>query len=206
MPPNRKPEPLPPPSGPPRQALGVIYEERDAAPGLKFFSCAPMRASMSMKGCASRWKQAQTAYGTAAEDLAACRGCAIGAAHAGYAPVRYSAWYASGICGRCGRGGMRIIGERRCVSCYNREREVRLRTNGRGNLPVELLRTPPHTMSVLVEVDGSVRRLIDPESSGMTETIVQVLRTTKGEIAFGFAAAPGARDPLSGEAPPTPAR
>lgn len=179
-------ETLPPPPGPAREAAGVTYAEDSSAPGLKFFRCGPQRATLSMKGCASRWREAQLAKGEAAERLAGCRGCAIGAAHAGYTPVRYSPYFGATICPRCGRGTTRMIGGRHCVSCYNRQREMRSGKNARGNKPVELLQNPLRTIEFRLAVDDAARRVRDRETSSLTETMVQVLRTTKGEVAFGF--------------------
>jgi hypothetical protein len=186
-------------------APGVAYTASDYAPGLRLFQCEPYRATLSTKACADRWRIAEDASTPSAgrgrrdalsnyqrEDLVAryrhCRGCPLGAAHAGRQIVRYSAWYGRGICPRCGQGATRIIGNRRCVSCYNRERELKAGRNARGNIPVELLERPLRTIEVLVDVDGEVRRHRDPASCSLTETVVQELRTTKGEITFARAA------------------
>jgi hypothetical protein len=147
-----------------------------------------------MKGCAARWRTAQTAFGDAADRFAACRGCPIGAPHAGYAHVNYSPWYDVGICPRCAKGTTRMIGNRRCVGCYNRQREMKAGRNARGNLPIKLLERPLRRVDLLLEVDGEARRFVDHESTGMLETIIQVLRATKGQIAFAFAG--GGQAPL----------
>jgi hypothetical protein len=187
LPRRRKIEELPPPAGPPREADGVVYSAIESAPGLKFFRCDAYHATLSMAGCASRWVQAQTATGEAADRYAACRGCPIGAPHAGYAPVRYSTWYGVDICPRCSKGTTRMIGNRVCVSCYNRQREMKAGKNARGNRPIELLERPVHKLEVMVEVDGIARRFLDPATCSLTETVLRISRTTKGEIAFGWA-------------------
>jgi hypothetical protein len=180
-------EELPEAPSAPQAAPGVAYVMDAAAPDLKMFRCEPYRATLSMKGCATRWREAQTATGEAADRFAACRGCPIGAPHAGYAPIRYSAKFGTAICPRCGAGTTRMIGNRRCVSCYNREREMKAGRNARGNAPVELMERPLHTVEARLVVDGVVRRLRHRDSSGLTETMIQTLRTTKGELAFAFA-------------------
>jgi hypothetical protein len=171
----------------PREAPGVVYASDTAAPGLKFFRCEAYRATLTMGGCAGRWREAQTATGERADRVSACRGCPIGAAHAGFAPVHYSAWFGEAICPRCGKGTTRMIGNRRCVSCYNRQRELAAGTNARGNAPVKLMERPLHAVEIRLDVDGLVRRLRDRESTGTPETVVQALRTTKGWLAFSFA-------------------
>lgn len=192
-----------PPTSAAGEADGVTYTTTEHAPGLKFFRCEPYRANLSIPGCASRWSKAQGAYGDVGATFAKCAVCATGAAHAGRGHVRYSPWYKSGICCRCGRGGSRMIGNRLCVSCYNRNRELRIGKNARGNVPIELMQRPLHRIEVLVEVDGEARRLVDRETSGLTETMIQFLRTHTGEIAFGWAGARVA--PLGAEAPTAPA-
>jgi hypothetical protein len=177
----------PPISDPGSEADGVVYSTIDQAPGMRFFRCEPYRATVSTKTCAARWTKAQDARGDLGAALAACRACATGAAHAGRGRVRYSPHYRSGVCPRCGEGGRRIIGGRVCVSDYNRSREMRAGKNARGNVPIELLQRPLHRVEVLVEVDGEARRLVDRETSGLTETLIQVLRTHTGEISFAFA-------------------
>lgn len=180
-------EDLPAAPSAPREAPGVTYAENALAPGLKFFRCDAYRASLTMPGCAARWREAQTATGDRGDALSACRGCSIGALHAGYAPVHYSRFYGLSICPGCGKGTTRMIGNRVCVSCYNRRREMRAGRNARGNRPVELLQHPLRTLEFRLAVDGDVRRVRDRDTTGLSETMVQVLRTTKGELAFGFA-------------------
>jgi hypothetical protein len=179
-------------------APGVAYTTTEAAPGLKLFSCTIFRGTFSTKTCAARWARAQVAKGEELDRLFRCRTCTIGACHAGYGEIRYSAHHASSICPRCGKGTMRMIGNRICVSCYNRSRELRSGKNARGNVPIELLQRPLPRADVLVEVAAEkngvpsyeVRRLRDRESSGVAEVMVHTLRTMTGVSAFGFAAPP----------------
>jgi len=79
-----------------------------------------------------------------------------------------------------------MISGRYCVSCYNRQREMKAGKNARGNRPVELLANPLRTIEYRLEVDRAAHRVRDSDTSGSTESMVQVLRTTKGDIAFGF--------------------
>lgn len=166
------------------EAAEIQYAEEAWAPGLRLFQCTTWRARLTTKACSARWREAQTAVLDRADELAKCRGCALGAGHAGYPPVRYSDYFQKKICAQCGRGGMRIVGNRLCVSCWNRRRELKLGRNARGNLPVELLERPLVAVEVVVEVDGTLRRIRDPETSGVAETMLQALRTMRGEIRF----------------------
>jgi hypothetical protein len=179
-----------------RRATGVAYVE---AHGLAMFRCEPFRANLTMRGCGQRWLEAQSATGHAAERYETCRGCPIGAAHAGYDFVRYSPLYGAPICPRCrnekvdakkaggtiNRGGLRMIGNRLCVSCYNRSNELRKGRNARGNLPVELMERTPRPIEFRLTVNG-VARVARDSGVDTFEPMVQVLRTTKGEISFSF--------------------
>lgn len=170
------------------EAPGVTYAVVTSAPGLKMFRCEPYRANLTMQGCGARWREAQTAGGEAADRVAHCRGCSIGALHAGFRPIAYSRWFGVSICPRCSKGTTRMIGGSRCVSCYNRERELRAGRNARGNKPVELLERPLHAVELRLVVDDEPRRVRHGPTTGLAETLIQILRTTKGEIGFGFIA------------------
>jgi hypothetical protein len=172
------------------------YSEEPWAPGLRLFQCETWRARLTTTACSVRWREAQVAVRERAEELAKCRGCPIGAGHAGYPPVGYSEVYQARICARCGRGSTRIISGRLCPSCYNRARELKLGLNGRGNAPVELMERPLVAVELIASVDGKMRRIRDPETSGPAETMFQILRTLKGKILFPCA--PGWRPPVSG--------
>lgn len=174
-------------SEPPGVADGVTYTTSEAAPGLKLFRCEPYQALMSAKSCATRWAKAQAARGELGATMAACGVCAIGAAHAGHGSVHYSPHYKSPICPRCGTGTTRMIGNRLCISCYNRNREMKAGRNARGHYPVELMERPLHRVEMMVEVDGEVRRLVDLETCSTTETMIQFLRSHTGKVAFGLA-------------------
>jgi hypothetical protein len=97
----------------------------------------------------------------------------------------YSRWFDSMVCPRCGRGTMRMIGNRRCVSCYNRERELKAGRNAKGTAPVNL--RPLHRVAVHYSVDGAPHTF-ETLAADATEAMVQVLRVTKGRVQFEFRA------------------
>lgn len=134
-------------------AEGVTYFTIAGA-DLRMFRCEPQAATLSTRGCAGRWSAAQARKGVA--DGNPCSRCPIGAAHAGQRPVTYSRDFASDRCPRCDQGTTRMINDRVCVSCYNREREVRAGANGRGNRPRELAGLGH--IPVRIAVDGVIRR------------------------------------------------
>lgn len=229
------PTPAPAPAAVPRHAEGVAYSVIEAAPGLEFFTCERLRASMSVKGCGTRWTEAQggeggrgrsqvahsAGFGAARAKLSVraigphlrdrahevesvaqservrgamearasltntCRSCPIGAAHAGADHVHHSKLYGASICPACRTGATRMIGNKVCVSCYNRRRELRAGKNARGNAPIELMQRPVHPIEFRMAVDGRPRR-VRAQGADLLEPMVQALRVTKGELAFAF--------------------
>src|SRR6266404_2985817 len=123
----------PPVAAAPRLADGVEYRTIPGAPAPSF-GCARYRAQLLTTACAKRWRQAQTAKGFAADAIERCRGCPIGAQHAGEKIVRYSMLFDSPICPRCGRGSTRrLVGGNRCIGCANRQYEVIKGVNRKGS-------------------------------------------------------------------------
>ena len=178
----------------PMDAPNVSYEDEI---GMRFFRCDRLAAKLTQPGCANRWIQAQegtgghrgpAAFGAKmrAEQLEPCRGCAVGALHAGHEPIRYSAHYGEMICPRCDKGTTRMIGGRTCVSCANRGYELKRGFNARGNVPVELLQRAPRLVSLRVQING--RALVrNVKAVSVKEVVLHTLRTTKGDLSFSWA-------------------
>jgi hypothetical protein len=175
------PSAKPSPAAGVHRAPGVEYTEilGAAAP---MFSCAAYRARLLTTACARRWRQAQSP--NAPDSIALCAGCRIGAQHSGEKPVYYSRLFGSNICPRCGRGsGRRLIGGRRCVSCYNRARELAVGKNAKGSPPIHAM--PLYAWAVRYTVDGgAVQTLAVPDSRDVGEVMLHVLRSTRGRVAF----------------------
>ena len=118
-------------------AAGIAYF---ALPGMvqKFFRCTRRSATLRPAACAANWEKAQAARHGAGGPAEACRACPIGAAHAGKVVVYRNPLFGTDLCPRCRRGGSRIVGNRLCISCYNRERELRVGRNAKGTAPRKL--------------------------------------------------------------------
>lgn len=186
-------------TGNPRMVEGVTYTPSDLAPGLLMFGCDRLKASLSLGGCAKRWSEAKAPApkgrrrggeigddGASAPDrFAACRGCPVGAQHAGEAHISYSTLFGASICPRCRKGTTRMIGGRVCVSCYNRQREMREGKNARGNAPTKLQAL--HSVVFLAVVGDRVRVIRADGVADMVEPVIQTLRTTPGKATFAFA-------------------
>lgn len=121
----------------------------------------------------------------AAASLLVCRSCPVGAIHAGAVPITVSGLYGSSICPRCRKGATRMIGNRICVGCYNREREYLSGRNARGNAPVRA--RPLGAVDVRLMVDDVVEvRRFEGVVDGL-EVQLQTLRTRKGRAEWSFA-------------------
>ncbi len=164
-------------------ADGVEYETIPGAPAPSF-GCVPYRARLLTTACSNRWRKAQAATGWAAEQIERCRGCQIGAHHAGERFVRYSSLFGKDICSRCGRGSARrLIGGTRCVSCYNRELEFRKGANAKGSPPIHA--APLHRRTVRYAVEGGgVETLTVEHTADLVEVMLGVLRNQRGRVLF----------------------
>ena len=146
-----------------------VYFQIDGAPG-DYFACKPLRATLSTAACAQRYERDNGPHqsGTASS----CRGCAIGALHAGgKAP---SPLYGSLICPRCERGAARLV-RGLCVSCVNRQYEFVRGRNARGGAAPRLELAP---LGVLVmDDDGSMVCAHTELAASYVEVIWRTLRT-----------------------------
>ncbi len=111
--------------------------------------------------------------------------CPIGAAHAGVtiAPTADAVQAMSHICPRCDQPAQRLINDRNCVSCYNRELEVRRGRNAKGGRPIltDVLRP-----AELVVREGASHRTIRFDLVKSTaEAIVIVSKRAQGTMTFG---------------------
>lgn len=135
----------------------------DIVPGQRYFTCQRMHATISTTSCGDRFRRAGTSDDWREGRYACCARCHIGQYHAeemmgkasGQPPVPaplpdLGATY----CVRCGRSGLRIIASTSlCISCHNREGEVKRGYNARGNVPVEYVQARPRLVGV-IDKDG----------------------------------------------------
>lgn len=159
------------------------YFEMNGCPG-RFFRCERLRANLSVTACTTRWRQAN-AKG-APERLAQCKGCPIGAEHAGEPLVLSSPLFESHICSRCHRPSDRLINGEHCPSCYNRQREFIVGRNAKGTRPVK--NTGLHPVAVRYASCGKAAEHRISLAADTTEAVVSVLRHTKGQVVFAFRA------------------
>lgn len=153
--------------------------------------------------CAGMWQRARRNAEPDRIRLEPCRGCPVGAAHAGV-KVRPSPAQAidPGLsCVRCGQsGGRRLVGSRLCVSCYNREREYEIGRNAKGGPCSHHVPLFCATVGAVTET-GAVRPLqVDMVATHLEAALV--IARAAGSVRFGRVP-PGAP---STPCPPMPKR
>lgn len=102
-------------------ASEIQYFEFPELPGQKRFRCGVLSATLAVGDCAKRWLDAK--HVGPESRLHRCRGCPLGAVHAGHADEPQA--FKSKVCARCTVPSFRLIKGNLCPSCYNRERELR---------------------------------------------------------------------------------
>ena len=99
------------------------------------------------KSCGAMWLRAAKHCADRSDPLHACVGCTIGAAHAGL-PTERQQNACDAICPRCLRSSTKIV-KGVCISCYNREREVRVGRDRRGHVPISARLPMPMTIMLI---------------------------------------------------------
>lgn len=137
---------------PPMRIEDVVLRPMDSYPDIKTFRCSPLRADITPITCKANYLSHKSV---------SCRSCPVGMIHAGVASARTAidvindpasdrhvrtAVKNSLPCIRCLKsaatnkrliGGMRLIGACWCVSCANRQYEVRKGANSKNAKPVK---------------------------------------------------------------------
>jgi hypothetical protein len=160
------------------------YYEIADLPGVQYFRCERMLASLSTNACASNWRLANDERDPRRER---CKGCAIGALHAGESGLNLSPLRGTNTCSRCHRGAPRLIRKHLCVSCANREYEMVKGRNAKGHPPVT--HPPLDRRSVSYLSGGQVKMKTVDLTTSLDELIVAVLRDERKEVQFQFRAA-----------------
>jgi hypothetical protein len=161
------------------------------APALEMMRCDKRSMTLSKMGCARLWLSAHENRPKEWEGRFGCIGCRVGAASAGRPmPVTaeaVEAWRM--VCPRCRRPASRMISDRFCISCWNRNREATVTLkNSKGN-PPKILLDRLHSEIVMVS-DGATARLVREDSVvDLAEVMVLHARAAVGALAFSRPAA-----------------
>lgn len=164
----------------------IEYFKMDGVPNQLFFKCEKLRATLGVASCIAMYQQEGSLHNGAHNS---CKGCAIGADHAGVTNV--SAAKNPLMCIRCHRPAMRLIRKMHCVSCYNRAREVAIGKNARGAAPVKHPPLCQRRISFLR--DNAVVTVTLRETVDEAELIAAVLRDSKTPVVFAHKAKPQLR-------------
>jgi hypothetical protein len=116
----------------------------------------------------------------------ACVTCPLGAVNAGVqlAATASLSEALRTVCPRCLQLRTRFIGGERCVSCYNRERELRIGRNAKGRLPV-LLASRLHVRPLIRVGADCVAVLIQSAPIvGLVEALVSEARYAQAPFAY----------------------
>lgn len=101
---------------------------------IQLFTCPrhPGELRITLNACAELWRRWNTV--THVDKTSHCQGCALGAKHA-QAPLPLQARLAlRPTCACCGRSDLRYVPSRAlCISCYNRELEIKRGYDRRKN-------------------------------------------------------------------------
>jgi hypothetical protein len=151
-------------------------------------ACARKALRLTAPACAKFWTLSNPVAPPAWDGRFVCHGCPAGAARAGVAldPMQALRDSLASICPRCRCTCTRIINRRLCVSCYNRDREVRCGRNRKGQPP---RRVASRLFACrLVAVEAGVPRQIETElASGAFELVLARTRGAPAPVAFGWA-------------------
>lgn len=161
---------------------GVNYQPSDLMPGQLMFGCQRLAATLRVASCVQMWKRANE--GPPPENLMRCRGCPIGAVHAGASNPTFHPLRGTTTCSRCHGTDKRLIGANLCVSCKNREYEWVRGRNAKGKFPTQHPHLRRYRISVCV--NGRARVLTRELATGPLELVVEALRDSKSRVMVGF--------------------
>jgi hypothetical protein len=179
--------------------MQVQYFSIDGFEG-KFFTCERY-GTMSPTSCAKNFAVAPDLVRTSGR-LDGCLGCKVGQHHADpAAPVRElpgaSALTYRQVCVRCRRGSEAVLGRMRlvrdhtiCVSCYNREDEVRKGRNAKGAKPKKWARLLLVDVQIGCVSDGRlVIEQFDHPVRDRLEAVLTLMRRKSGPKVVAWSAA-----------------
>jgi hypothetical protein len=150
-----------------------------------FFRCAALRSTLSTEACAENFRRAPALSENAVTCQHLCKRCPIGAEHAGMKLGHESKFRGVATCPRCRKFAGRMIGGTRCISCYNREREIRVGKNAKGSKPTGEL--PPRRLGLIIGFGDQDARYVELRGEYSRDTLelaLSALRVAPGRIGF----------------------
>ncbi len=149
---------------------------------MKTFVCPRHTGNLTLStdSCAALWLRAKKARYEPGSTIGICKGCDIGAQHAGRKNEPVVPVVAG--CVRCHRASLRLVNNLTCISCYNRERELVQGRNARGCKPIHL--APLGPVSLAYRVGSRVSQVTLRRVSGMLEAELSVVRRLQQSVDF----------------------
>jgi hypothetical protein len=164
---------------------GINYFKYDGVAG-DYFHCPKDVGTFSTDFCARIYQEAMSPQGLKDGVRIACRGCVIGAGHAGVCGSSASRFLGLLSCSRCQKGATRLIRGSICVSCYNREREVLIGKNAKGNKPVHCKAVGSMYVACAIDAGESVQVRKSDKVSSLLEVYLSILRSMPKKVWFGM--------------------
>lgn len=166
--------------------MTITYRTIEGVQG-KYFDCPSGMGMLSADSCGKAYREAMSQLGLREGRRVTCRACHIGALHSGApAGATNSRFLGSLCCARCHVGARRLIRNSICVSCYNREREMLIGKNAKGNAPIH----GKHIRSVMVmcftEKLKKVRIQKADRVTGYLEVMLSTIRVESSSVSFGW--------------------
>lgn len=162
----------------------VRYRTIEGVPG-RYFDCPRNLGMLSTTACARAYQEAMSPDFLREGRRITCRGCPVGAQHAGVASgPAVSRFLGSSMCARHQGDGGRLIRGSICVSCYNREREWKIGKNAKGAKPVHA--RPIGGVALALVAGGRSRVALVGNVTGVVEAAIQILRTAREPVSFGW--------------------
>lgn len=162
---------------------GVEYLTSELLPGRPMFRCSRMSATLQVSSCVGMWREANAGTGVP-ERGAQCRGCPVGAVHAGEVDPTGHRLRGMPVCSRCHRTDLRLIGGNVCVGCKNREYEWVKGKNAKGKFPA--CHPPLERRRVVYRAGDRVATLVRDRTASTTELVVELLRDSPSRVVFGL--------------------
>lgn len=159
----------------------ISYRQIPEMPGAAFFDCSRLHAGLTTTACSAMWR---TANEGRSERYAACRGCVVGAAHAGVSNASRSPIRNALVCARCARGATRLIHRHLCVSCFNREGELIKGRNARGMVPTRLAPLAPR--QIFYRANGRVYAVRREHTTHAGELVIAAMRDSAHAVEFAW--------------------
>ena len=140
---------------------------------------------LTMAACARLWQSCRDRKPEPWEGRFYCATCCTGAKRAGCSqPEPTLSDHLRRVCSRClNPDSDRIIGERFCVSCYNRHREALVGRNAKGTRP--RLADRLHTVRLAVGNGESAEPMVFEQVTGWVEALVAAAKRSSGPVFLG---------------------